>query len=857
MKKIIYSLSLLFLCSFGAKAVPAYPGPVQMRDVNGSPVTVYLHGDEYLHWASDSRGTVYSINAQGLLVRGGITKADISYNKYIAREERRKDFPEGIVRSSMTEGNNHFLILLIEYADLPFKVENPNKVFSDLLNLPGYSENGGTGSVHDYYFDQSKGRFDPVFDVIGPIKVSGNMSDYGGNDPSTDFDKAPEKLVYEACMIADTLGVDFSRYDLDSDGFVDNIFFFYAGYSEAEGGGAATIWPHASFLYGKYQGPIDGVRLGRYACASELKGVSGTRMSGIGTFCHEFGHVLGLPDFYDTNYETDGQSDGLMTFSLMSGGSYNNNGRTPPNLNAVERNMLGWMGLPADWTEDGTITISPITDNVAYVTPTSTEGEYFLYEVRDGSGWDAHIGNPAPQGMLVYHIDRSMRLVDGISASQRWENWDGINDYASHPCFRIISADSNPDYYADMVFPGRSNITAMSESSRHTKSWDGGYTGYDISGISYSGGKVTATLTKNRNRKIFGTVSDSDGKPMEGVKITLTDKNAPETASRRFAPGKLRSSRQVMLASAIGGAATGKDGKFSLEIPASASDGIKVEFFKNRYQPQTLEFELKAGSMAKDVVLLNAGEGPKSDLQKYKYPGTYGLGYGGVPASVTVGVRFTADELAPYAGMKVSEIKFLFYGESADEVSVFLDYGDRRFYTRRVANPNFAYKMSSQDISDANIIIPKGTDIIFGYALRNVDDEYPMALAGDEDAEEGSSVCRPDAEPKGGGWDPLSTEDYAYNAVISVTLQQIVSPFDAFGIKIIPNAGSYKVGSEYRFEFENGTYGDVPESTEWYFDGAPQTSKIILLPAGKHEVKAVNTYSDGRREEIIQMINVN
>ena len=209
------------------------------------------------------------------------------------------------------------------------------------LNKPGYSDNGATGSARDYYYDNSNGVFEPIFDVYGPIKLSQNMAYYGANDSSGN-DKNPEQAVKEACQAIDNI-VDFSNYDLDGDGEVDLVYMVYAGKGEADGGSSNTIWPHQWNLSSAGVNLIlDGKTVDRYACGSELNG-SGS-IDGLGTICHEFGHAMGLPDFYDTDYDTNGQGRTLLDYSLMDSGSYNNDGWTPPYLNMEERKRSVYAG---------------------------------------------------------------------------------------------------------------------------------------------------------------------------------------------------------------------------------------------------------------------------------------------------------------------------------------------------------------------------------------------------------------------------------------------------------------------------------------------------------------------------------
>lgn len=867
MKKTLLTLAAIFAFALAAEAVPAYPYPIKVVQPDGRARTVYLHGDEFMSWAVDESGKAVSIEPGGWVKDLPMTRSALYYNAYAAREKRAQALP---VRRSpdMHLGSNHFLVLLIEFADVKFSVPDPQEAFSQMMNLNGYSDNGATGSARDYYYDQSMGAFDPVFDVVGPITVDA-MANYGASTGSSN-DTYPQGALLDACAQIDD-EVDFSLYDYDGDGYVDNIFFYFAGYSEAEGADSDAIWPHAYYAITKDRQLVsyDGVYLYRYACAAELKGRSGTRMTSIGTFCHEFGHVLGLPDFYDTDYEENGESEGLMGFSLMSGGPYNNNSCTPPNLNAIERNMIGWMDMPGFWTEDGTRTIPSISTNTAFRTPSVNEGEFFVFEVRDGTGWDRYIrssvSDSAPTGLVMYHVDQSMNDVHGTSAYSLWNYGNDINSYADHPCMRIVHADAASKLYKDMVFPGGGNVTAIDAQSGHSRIWDGSLTGYYMQDISFAGGSVTLTLKKEKNRVIYGTVTDSSGNPLAGVEVTVSDKESAASGEKKFAPGRLRSQRQVLKASALSTVTTGEDGSYSVSVPAHASSSLSLEFFKQRYQPGRYDVTLDAGNMLKNPVLLNASEGRSSGLGKYKGISSYGLGFGKNPCSVTVGVYFSAEELSSYAGMRIKKIDFMFYsnGSRADKVQVFADVEEERLYTQDVDSPVYSGGMSSQDISAADIRIPAGKEMVFGYALTNIGYGYPITLATDsgDDVTAGDALARSDSEETGGGWNAIGIEEddgsiTYYDVIVSVTLESVESPFAAFGIKLISNPGGYTAGNEFEFKFDNPDAGEHPTGTEWYFDGVLQKGSSTTLTPGRHTVKAVCTYSDGHTEEIVQVIDV-
>ena len=498
------------MLAFSAFAVPAKPGVFTRVQPDGSIVLLERHGDEFFHWTTLA-GTSQAV-APG---RDGYW-----HNTVIAPERRLK--AANLRRSAntmrqaasaeytdMSHGERHIPVLLVEFQDVKFSVGSPQAKFDALLNLAGYSENGGTGSVRDYYLDNSHGAFKPVFDVYGPVTLPHAMAYYGGNDEEIDFDGRPEIAFFDAAVLLDG-SVDFSRYDYDSDGYVDMTLFYYAGYNEAEGGPEDSIWPHQWSAQGSSSAKVrsttfDGKRLAAYFCTSELRGSTGINMCGIGTTCHEFAHSLGLPDFYDTDYAENGYAGALYSFSVMCSGSYNNNGFTPPYLNAEERIILGWMKEEdAPWLGTGAITLPFIDNNAAYKIPTSTEGEYFLLECRGASGWD----KPLPAGLVVYHVDKSpSRVIGEISAYQHWAYWrwyNTINAYGSHPCFYVVPAASPTSLsytgeLAEMVFPGSRDVTH--------------YTPVDWSG------KKSGSLLYN----IFNGLSESQFSSWVSTGATLSD----------------------------------------------------------------------------------------------------------------------------------------------------------------------------------------------------------------------------------------------------------------------------------------------------------------------------------------------
>lgn len=505
------------LC-LAANAVPAYRGLLSYTQPDGTTIRIRLHGDEFCHWVTDASGQLLEKDEEGYYRPA--SEAVLSSKKAAAGVRRAKVNAarrRSAAKAGVASGQKHFLVILVQFSDVKFASATANSDFTNLLNQQGYSVNGGTGSARDFYWDNSHGSFEPIFDVYGPVTLTNKMSYYGGNDSSGN-DRRAEYAVKEGCQALDGQ-IDFSRYDNDGDGEVDLVFMYYAGYGEADSSEENSIWPHQWDLESAGLSlTLDDKTVSKYACTNELIGYGDRegQMCGIGTACHEFGHAMGLPDFYDTDYsDHNGLSAGMFCFSTMDSGSYNNDGRTPPYFTMEERIMLGWTdeGSFREFTASGTYNIGSVADNIAYRTMTDQDGEYFVYECRGNSGWDA--GLPA-HGLIVTHVDRSQRSVTIYDGSRNitqtaaslwsdWETYNAINENGSHPCCYVVPAadqdnlmygytyDSEyEEYYYDdandvrIPFPGGNRVTSFT-----AKSWNGVESDIKLSNISYSGDQVS------------------------------------------------------------------------------------------------------------------------------------------------------------------------------------------------------------------------------------------------------------------------------------------------------------------------------------------------------------------------------
>lgn len=560
MKRIMITLLFFsfFLCQNPLRVygVKAYPFPVRVVQPDGSILTIRIHGDEFLNWKTSGGRLVkqgkdrfyyyaeFSADGRKVLTPNRVIESPatpllqdlnpyrppaIALERAFELRQTSSPVPVSVPARSISIGGKPFLVILVQFADLTFTSASASEDFFNMLNLPGYSANRGTGSAYDYFYENSSGQFNPQFDVIGPVTLPQNYAYYGENDRK-DYDLRPQEMVEDAVKLADqTLGIDFSQYDTDNNGYIDNIFVYYAGYNEAEGGGDYTIWPHQWSIYNWVT--VDGVKTGTYACTSEFRGAPDYQdYAGIGTFCHEFGHVLGLPDFYDTDYGDNGQSKELGPYSLMSDGNYNNMGRTPPCFSVMERALVGWITaveVPA-LRQTGYYELDPVFQNTGFRSPTPSytqnyfpDGEYYLYENRRKTGWDTYLPH---EGLLIYHVDRSPEYLS------RWDN-NEVNNYSDHECFDLIEA--NDPYYSP--FPGSLPVTEFTSLTQPAAvDWDGDPTGYDLRNISTLVQRITFTTGNAEPLPYYGIYLTRETYTAGDAFLLQLSGNGPERVSEQW-----------------------------------------------------------------------------------------------------------------------------------------------------------------------------------------------------------------------------------------------------------------------------------------------------------------------------------
>lgn len=486
MKKIILSVLLILLVQLSI-AVPPMPGVKSVPNGDGTYIDVRIFGDDLFHYTLTADGYLIGMSAEGpnkgfyvyayTDEKGAICLTDQRVGAPMTKSSKRqagmpqyvKDIanarieamqrmqPQGLLAEGDSDGQNvqrapsaiterRGLVLLIEFSDLPFTYTNSD--FSNMLNQKGYNRNGAIGSAVDYFNDNARGKATFQFDVVGPIRVSKPYA-YYGEDNSNGYDENAAELCAEAVQLAaKNFGTDMSLYDQDNNGDIDMVFYFFAGHGTAQGASANHIWPHKSTVYAQYingvSDVVNGKNIRTYACASELQGNSGAKMDGIGTFCHEFSHVLGLTDIYDTDGDTNGKCVGMGGYSVMDGGSYNLNSNAPPYYMAFERSTVGWLDnsdISADKNGYKICLLKNVRDNDAVMLNTEVSGMNYYLEVRHKSKWDSGIPK---EGVLAYMIDKSSRKIasTGKTASQLWRD-NKPNASPDAPCAMILHANNS------------------------------------------------------------------------------------------------------------------------------------------------------------------------------------------------------------------------------------------------------------------------------------------------------------------------------------------------------------------------------------------------------------------------------
>ena len=518
MKRILIS-AVLSLCAAMTFAIPAKKSWKVVSQSDGTTIKVSQAGDEHLHYyitednvpiykAADNRYCYLTIES-GKLHNSGVLAHESAARSAkelqvmntihdlapIARQmaAKKRSAAKRCVRPdrlpskddiSVFKGSKKALVILAAFSDKSFSKGDDAivKFYDEVLNQEGYSQNGAAGSVHDYFKDMSRGEFDLTFDIVGPVKVSKSATYYGGPSPIMGGTDHIGEFITEAIKKADEkCDIDWKKYDWDDDGEVEQVFVLYAGYGQATGGPTGTIWPNAWTLDEALQNSdgnggfsIDGVFINQYACSNELYLDSGTVPMGLGVFCHEFSHCMGLPDMYDTNY---GSTPTMGDWDLLAGGSYNGPqgiGWCPAGWTSYERAYAGWLELTELKAGDiiKGMTSLEEADGKAYVIYNDNhKDEYYLLENHKGMGWDKYTPE---NGLLIIHVDYDKDLFDNniVNSKGEFTPAEGYDRYLTNdhprmaPFSRVRSIQNDTYFYTYPMDAPRGGVDSLTDTSK-------------------------------------------------------------------------------------------------------------------------------------------------------------------------------------------------------------------------------------------------------------------------------------------------------------------------------------------------------------------------------------------------------
>ena len=519
--KFTYFISVLFcvlqFTVFLSKveAVTAYPKPIQYKQADGTILTILLKGDEFVHWATTLDGYTIMTNANqtyeyaNIDKKGYMTFSGIQANNPKERSILEINFLNSInpgiffsdkqlqeikdkcpikpsygakIGGFPTTGTRKLIMILANFSNTTTTYTQAQ--FNNYMNQVNYN---GTGSFRDFFIEASYGQLTVNTTVTTWVTLPNTHDYYGPQAKWGEF-------AYASCVAANPI-VDFSQFDNDGDGNVDGIAIIHQGRGQEESGSTSDIWSHSWDLssagYSVAQRTMDGVKVYAYTTMPET---SASGMGTIGVMCHEFGHNLGAPDFYDTNYGTNGQYDGTGDWDLQASGSWNGAaGTKPAQPNAYTKCYIYGWATPALLSTAQTVTVnnsSAQNTSSFYRYNTPTSNEYFLIENRQKTGFD--VGLPG-HGMIIYHVDGTY-----ITAHSNANDINVGSHQGLFPMSAVSTTANGVMTGAGAVstsgcpWPGTGNKTTFTDATTpNSKSWANANTGFPLINIAENSGVVT------------------------------------------------------------------------------------------------------------------------------------------------------------------------------------------------------------------------------------------------------------------------------------------------------------------------------------------------------------------------------
>lgn len=566
-------LSLFIASSLTSLAVKRHQGVTIVRQSDGTTLSVKGFGNHDFNYFTTTDGVllcqdgldffIAEIDPDGILRPTNVLAHESdrrsetemrlikAQDKALFNERMSANTTKSRMRREPLTDNNTLLphtgsprvpVILVEFSDCPFTVSDPKAVFNKYLNATELFDRTidkdmgmNYGSVKRYFTDMSFGKFTPVFDVYGPVELPNPLKYYGGGASSSE---KMNDLFNDACTAIDS-DVDFAQYDSNGDGNIDLVYIIYAGYSESfTGNSTDCIYPKSGTLT---TGTLfDGKRLCRYGVNNELNGTPadqetyGLLINGIGLFCHEFSHCMGLPDMYPSPGSVAERcaNQNLDYWDLMDAGEYTYNGYRPTEYTSWERERFGWMTIDTLYVPCD-VTLKPLSDGgKAYRIlndKDDTGNEYYIVENVQKTGWNRSV---LGHGMLVYHVD-----YDDYAFSV---GGCRVNNTAGHPRMTIIAADSifMPEYFKNETIVEGTTTEEKEANAILVEKYGGTMITSDIynteqAGDPYPGTSNVVSLTDDTTPSARVYNGGLMGKPITDI----TEDTAAGTVSFKFMGG--------------------------------------------------------------------------------------------------------------------------------------------------------------------------------------------------------------------------------------------------------------------------------------------------------------------------------
>lgn len=550
MKRFVLSISIICIALAGY-AVTAVPWPVTVPQPDSTVLSIRIFGDEYSHHYTTIDG--YSIEPQPdgsftyalphastsvrtlahnpdsrsaseiLMLRTVAQPATASAQLSSARQTHIRANTQNHRQTRFDYTHFRGLVVLVNYNNRRFMVDDPVSFYDAMLNQPDYTGYGDvgdsiqnlynqfTGSVRDYFYDNSNHLFDPHFDIVGPIDLERPIDYPRGTS------NAPEMFAEALQLIDDE--VDFSQYDTDGDGLIDMVYFIVPGPGVNSGAPSAYLWPHKSSM-GYINLVLDGVKPDTYACSTEMiKEGSNEILDGIGTICHEFSHVLGLPDLYDRDYTQNGQSIHPDKWEVMAAGNYLNRSRTPAGYSLYDKHSLGFAQLQII-EHTGDFSLLPLeTSHHGLMLTSPNDREFFLLENRQPIKWDTYLPG---HGMIVARVDsvdENAWLDKEINVDPSHNHYQLLRADAAMATTTAMSHDSDP-------FPGTHGIASLTNfTTPNLLTWNDLYNTFALDDITERAGNITFKVIDGAAPFMliedFETIAVTDDKNLKDVEGTF------------------------------------------------------------------------------------------------------------------------------------------------------------------------------------------------------------------------------------------------------------------------------------------------------------------------------------------------